>query len=159
MTYRFEDYAIKTGKLRDRPGYWASIEEFASLIADGVTEEEARHKLRPKFDERVQLLQSRGEQLPLPGSGKRVPGFAPNDQTEQFRPLVADFWEHILGTSYSTSFVSNESTLDVWEQMYVPGGRQELIARVKERYGVDITDEYEEPIPIILRIIADKLGM
>jgi predicted RNase H-like HicB family nuclease len=69
MTYRFEDYAIHIGKLRDRPGYWASIEEFGSLVADGVTEEEARHKLRPKFDERVQWLQSRGEPLPLPGSG------------------------------------------------------------------------------------------
>ncbi len=129
------------------------------MIADGATEEEARRKLRPRFDERVQLLQSRGEQLPLPGSGKRVPGFAPNDQIEQFRPLVADFWEHILESSYSTSFVSNESTLDVWEQMYVPGGRQELIDRVKARYGVDITDEYEKPIPNLLRIIAEKEGM
>ncbi|TMC56882.1 MAG: hypothetical protein E6J21_14715, partial [Chloroflexota bacterium] len=60
-TYRFEDYDIKTGKLRYRPGYWASIEEFASLIADGQTEEEAIHKLRPKFEERVQFLQSRRE--------------------------------------------------------------------------------------------------
>jgi predicted RNase H-like HicB family nuclease len=159
MTYHFEDYAIRTGKLRYRPGYWASIEEFGSLIADGLTEEEARRKLRPKFDERVQLLQSRGEPLPLPGSGKRVPKLAANDQIEQFHPLVADFWEHILGTSYSTSFVSNESTLDVWAQMYVPGGRQELIARVKARYGVDIADEYEKPIPIILRIIAEKEGL
>jgi predicted RNase H-like HicB family nuclease len=105
MTYRFEDYAIKTGKLRDRPGYWASIEEFASLIADGLTGEETRRKLRPRFDERVQLLQSRGEPLPLPGSGKRVPRLAPNDQIEQFRPLVADFWEHILGTSYDASLL------------------------------------------------------
>src|SRR5437588_7588422 len=87
-TYRFEDYDVQTGKLRDRPGYWASIEEFASLIADGQTEEEARHKLRPKFHERVQVLQRRGEPLPLPGSGKRVPTFAPNDQIEQLRPLV-----------------------------------------------------------------------
>ena len=159
MTYRFEDYAIKTGKLRYRSGYWASIEEFASLVADGPTEEEATSKLRPRFNERVQLLQHRGEPLPRPGSGKRVPKLAPYDQIERFRPLVDDFWEHILGTSYSTSFVSNESTLEVWEQMYVPGGRQELIARVKARYGVDITDEYEQPIPNILRTIAEKGGM
>jgi hypothetical protein len=39
MTYRFEDYAIQTGKLRDRPGCWASIEEFGSLIADGQVEQ------------------------------------------------------------------------------------------------------------------------
>lgn len=29
----------------------------------------------------------------------------------------------------------------------------------KARYGVDITDEYEKPIPSILRIIAEKWGM
>jgi predicted RNase H-like HicB family nuclease len=158
MTYRFEDYNVQTGKRRDRPGYWASIEEFASLIADGQTEEEARGKLRPQFHERVQLLQSRGEPLPLPGSGKRVPTFAPNDQIEQLRPLVDDFWQRILGTSYSTAFVSNESTLEVWEHMYVPGGRQELIARVKAIYGVDITDYYDRPLPIVLRIISEKGG-
>jgi predicted RNase H-like HicB family nuclease len=157
-TYRFEDYDIKTGKLRYRPGYWASIEEFASLIADGQTEEEAIHKLHPKFEERVQFLQSRREPLPLPGSGKRVPTFAPNDQMEKVRPFVNDFWERIFGTSYSTSFVSNESTLEVWEQIYIPGGRQELIARVKAIYGVDITDYYDRPIPVVLRIISEKGG-
>jgi len=158
MTYRLEDYDIQTGKLRDRPGYWASIEEFASLIADGQTEEEAIHRLRAKFVERAHLLQRRGEPLPFPGSGKRVPTFAPNDQIEQFRPLVDDFWRQILGTSYSTSFVSNESTLEVWERMYVPGGRLELVARVKAIYGVDITDYYDSPLPIVLRIISEKGG-
>ena len=156
MAYRFEDYSIQTGKLRDRLGYWASIEEFGSLIADGQTKEEAVHQLRRKFEERVQLLQSRGESLPFPGSGKRVPTFAPNDQIEQFRPLVDDFWQRILGTSYSTSFVSNESSLEIWQHFYVPGGRQELIARVKAIYGVDITDYYDRPIPVVLRIISEK---
>ena len=58
----------------------------------------------------------------------------------------------------STSFVSNESTLEVWEQIYIPGGRQELIARVKAIYGVDITDYYDRPIPVVLRIISEKGG-
>ena len=158
MTYRFEDYDIQTGKFRDRPVYWASIEEFGSLIAEGQTEEEAIHKLLPKFQERVYELQSHGKPLPLPGSGKPVFTFAPNDQIEQFRPLVDDFWERILGTSYSTSFVSNESTLQVWEQLYVRGGRQEIVARVKAIYGVEITDDYERPLPIVLRIISEKGG-
>jgi hypothetical protein len=87
----------------------------------------------------MHLLQSHGEPLPGCGRGKRVSTFAPNGQIEQFRPLVDDFWERILGTSSSTSFVSNESTLEVWEHMYVHGGRQEFIARVKAIYGVDIT--------------------
>ena len=158
LTYRFEDYDIKTGKLRHRPGYWASIEEFASLIAEGQTEEEAINTLLLEFQERVHALQNHGEPLPLPGSGKPVFTFAPNDQIEQFRPLVDDFWERILGTSYSTSFVSNESTLQVWEQLYVRGGRQELIARVKAIYGVDITSYYDRSLPIVLKIISEKGG-
>lgn len=156
MTYRFEDYEVQTGKLRDRPGYWASIEEFGSLIADDQTEEEAMHKLRLVFEARVHYLQSRGEPLPLPGSGKRLPTFAPNDQIETLRPLVDDFWERVLGTSYNTSFVSNESTLDGWAHLYIPGGRPELIARVKALYGVDITDYYDRPLPIVLRIISER---
>lgn len=157
-TYQFEDYTIKTGKLRYRPGYWAAIEEFSSLIAEGQTEEEAVHGLYLKFQERVNTLQSRGEPFPLPASGKRLPAFAPNDQIEQLRPLVDDFWERVLGTSYSTSFVSNESTLQVWEHHYVSGGQQELIARVKAIYGVDITEFYDRPLPIILRIISEQAG-
>lgn len=155
MAYRFEDYHVKTGKLRNRPGYWASIEEFGSLIADGQTEEEAIRKLRPKFEERMYFLQSRGEPPPLPESGKRMSTFAPNDQIEKLRPFVDDFWQRILGTSYDTSFVSNESTLDAWEH-YIPGGRQELIARVKALYGVDIADDYERPLPIVLQSISEK---
>ena len=38
------------------------------------------------------------------------------------------------------------------------GGRQELIARVKAIYGVDITDYYDRPIPVVLRIISEKGG-
>jgi len=79
MTYRFEDDEVQTGKLRDRPGSWASIAEFVPLIAGGQTEEEAIHQLHPVFEARERALQSHGEPLPLPGSGKRVPPFAPNE--------------------------------------------------------------------------------
>lgn len=90
---------------------------------------------------------------PLTGPG--VPTFAPNDQIEKLHPLVDDFWERVLGVSYNASFVSNESIFDAWEH-YVPGGRQELIARVKAIYRVDITEYYDKPIPIVLRIISEK---
>jgi hypothetical protein len=85
----------------------------------------------------------------LPGKGKSKPKFAPNDQVESLRPFVDEFWSDILGTSYSTSFVSNGSVLSSWEQ-YLPGGRDELIQKVKDKYGVDISDYYDEPIPVVL---------
>lgn len=95
-----------------------------------------------------------GDPIPLPGSGKGRARFASNDQVEALRPLVDEFWSEILGTSYATSFVSNESQLISWDH-YVSGGRPELIRRVKEKYGVDISACYDEPIPAILRRIRD----
>ena len=56
--------------------------------------------------------------------------FAPSDEIEALRPFIDQFWSTILETSYTTSFVSNESTFDSWEH-YV-GGRVELIKRVEQ---------------------------
>ncbi|MDH3346504.1 MAG: hypothetical protein OEM02_00190 [Desulfobulbaceae bacterium] len=86
-------------------------------------------------------------------TGKRVT-FAPNDQVEKLRPFVDEFWSLILRTSYDTSFVSNESTLDSW-QSYVSGGKDALIERVKWYYGVDIISYYDQPIPNVLAKVRE----
>ena len=90
----------------------------------------------------------------LPGRKTSRPKFAPNDQVESLRPFVDEFWSEILGTSYSTSFVSNGSVLSSWEH-YLSGGREELIQKIKDKYGVDIADYYDEPIPIVLTRIKE----
>jgi len=79
--------------------------------------------------------------------------FAPSDKVEVLRPFIDQFWLTVLETSYTTSFVSNESTFDSWEQC--AGGRMELIKRVKQVYSVDITPYYNEPIPTVLKKIRD----
>ena len=93
---------------------------------------------------------SKKKQSSEPGSKreKRVT-FAANDQIEQLRPFVDEFWSLILRTSYDTSFVSNESTFDSWEH-YVDGGKDALIKRIKWFYGVDISAYYEQPVPCVL---------
>jgi hypothetical protein len=48
---------------------------------------------------------------------------------------------------------SRSSLLASW-QHYV-GGRDALIDRVRQVYGVDITPYYDEPIPIVLRKVRD----
>lgn len=151
---KFENYRIKTGYTRADHVPYASIEEFFSLITIGTTHDEAIRNLRPEFEERVRLMKERGEPIPLPGSGRAKPRFAPSDQIEALRPFVEEFWADILGTSYATSFVSNESQLSSWDH-YLSGGRAELIRRVKEKYGVDISAYYDEPIPAVLRRIQD----
>lgn len=81
--------------------------------------------------------------------------FAPNDEIEELRPFVDEFWQLIFRTSYNTSFVSNESTLDAWEH-YV-GDREAVIKQVQWFYGVDIRPYYDEPIPKVLRNIRQGL--
>ena len=81
--------------------------------------------------------------------------FAPNDEIEKLRPFVDEFWRLIFGTSYETSFVSNESILDAWEH-YV-GDREAVIKQVQWFYGVDITPYYDEPIPNVLRKVRQGL--
>ena len=81
--------------------------------------------------------------------------FAPNDEIEELRPFVDEFWQLIFRTSYDTSFVSNESTLDSWEH-YV-GDREAVIKQVQWFYGVDISPYYDEPIPKVLRNIQQGL--
>jgi len=147
---KFENYRIHTGYTRAGHVPYASIREFPFLMATGETHNEAIWNLRPIFEERIRQMKERGEPVPLPGSGRAKARFAPNDQIEALRPLVDEFWSEILGTSYATSFVSNESSLSSWDH-YLPGGRAELIQKVKEKYGVDISSYYDEPIPVILR--------
>jgi hypothetical protein len=153
---KFENYRIKTGFTRvDRVPY-AAIEEFFNLIATGTTRDEAIWNLRPVFEQRVKMMKEQGEPIPLPGSGRGRARFAPNGQIESLRPFVDEFWLEILGTSYTTSFISNESRLSTWAGHYLSGGRTELIQKVKARYGVDISPYYDEPIPVVLRRIQEE---
>jgi predicted RNase H-like HicB family nuclease len=156
--YRFTDYSVRTGRLTDQhnqaPGYWATLDEFAGLVATGATVEEATAGLKVEFEQRIATLKASGAAMPPPGSPRAYTTFAPSDRVEAFHPLVAEFWEVILNTDYATSFVSNESTLDAWEH-YVRGGREEIIRRVKSHFGVDITEHYEAAIPDIMAAIEE----
>jgi hypothetical protein len=151
---RFEDYKIKTGYTNVGHVPIASLEEFFALTGTGDTHEEAISQLKDEFYKRIDLMEQRGEPIPRPGSGKARARFADSDQVESLRPFIDEFWSEILGTSYLTSFVSNKSRLSSWEH-YVSGGRPSLIRRVKEKYGVDISDFYDEAIPVVLRRIRD----
>jgi hypothetical protein len=85
---------------------------------------------------------------------RRAPiGFAPDDRIQALHPFIDEFWERVLGTSMSTSFVSNQSRFSSWEH-YV-GGREQLIERVQEQYWVDISAFYDDPIPDVLTRIRD----
>jgi hypothetical protein len=155
MKHRFEDYTLRVGRTNAGNLPYASLDEFVCLVATGKTQEQAVEQLREAYAERLKFHQETGKPVPVPGSGPGVPAFAPDDEIQALRPLVEDFWREILGTSYGTSFVSNDSRLESWEH-YCVGGRTEIIHRVQTRYGVDISGVYDEAIPIVLRLVKKK---
>lgn len=155
MKYQFEDYTLYIGKTANNCPF-ASLNEFR-LITTGETPEKAVEKLRDEYIKCLKFYQETGKPIPLPGSMPEPLTFAPDDQIKALFPLVADFLEKILGTSYSISFISNDSHLSSWEH-HCNGGKAEVIRKTQGRYGVDITDLYDETIPVVLRCIKEKLS-
>lgn len=156
MDYKFEDYKIQIVNSSNYPDkFVATIEEFYNVICIIDNKEEAPEKLRSLFDKEIVRLKDSGQPIPKSGSGKAKITFAANDKIEELRPFIDEFWKKILGTSYSTSFVSNDSYFDSWLH-YVNGDKDELISKVKQIYSVDISSIYDRPICEILTIIKSK---
>jgi predicted RNase H-like HicB family nuclease len=155
MDWSFEDYEVGTGYTAHSHTPYAALAEFAALVATGDTHQDAIVNLRVAYEQRVRSMREEGRPIPAPGDQPESVGFASTERVDALAPFVAEFWERILRTSYSTSFVSDNSRFSSWEH-YV-GGRDELIRRVRAVYGVDISDSYDEPIPDVLARIREEL--
>lgn len=146
MDYKFDDYKIHIGNSNNyKDKFVGHIEEFYNVIAILDSKADAELILKPMYDKEVARLKSIGELIPIPGSGKAKITFAKDDKIKAMETVVADFWSSILGTSYYTSFISNDSQLQDWEH-YLPNGKTELIEKVYAKYKVDITSFYDKPI-------------
>lgn len=156
MSYKFDDYAIRIGNSNNYPGkFVAYIEEFHGVIAIIENKDDAPKILKPLFDKEISRLNKIGHTIPLPGNGKAKITFASFDKIENLRPFIDQFWEKILGTDYSTSFVSNESYFHEWEQ-YLENGKDDIIKKVKKVYSVDISLIYDKPVYVVLETIKNK---
>jgi len=152
----FKDYTINIVDAHNYPGQFvASIEEFHNVIAIIDTKEKAETTLKPLFEKEIKRLLAASDTIPSPGSGKAKVTLASNDKIQALRPLVDDFWNKILGTSYSTSFVSDDSYFRDWEH-YLPEGKQDIIAKAKTVFNTDIEPIYDRPIHEILTAIKKK---
>ncbi len=153
MVYYLDKYKVKVVKSNNFPGkFVASIEEFPSVIILINSKEEALDKLRPIFYQELEKYKQNNKIIPEPGSGKKLLTFAESANVNSLRPFIDEFWEQILNTSYLHSFVSGESRFSAWEH-YLTGGKDTLIRKVKEEYGVDIEPIYERPIFEILNFV------
>jgi len=160
MTPRFSDYKIYIGQSSNYSDkYVASIEELHNVKALIDNKEKAVEILRPLFEKEIERLKLENQPIPKSGSGKAKVTFASNDKIEKLRPFIDEFWNKILGTSYLTSFVSDESYFRDWEH-YLDSKNKTIIEKVKDVYGIDIESIYDKPIHIILTEIkkADNLS-
>jgi predicted RNase H-like HicB family nuclease len=152
----FKDYRIHIVDAHNYPGQFvAYLEEFHNVQAIIDTQDKAEIVLSPLFDKEIKRLQEANETIPQPDSGKAKVTFASDDKIKALRPLVDDFWDKILGTSYSTSFVSDDSYFIDWEH-YLSDGKNDIIAKVKTVYNMDIEPIYDRPIHEILTTIKNN---
>jgi hypothetical protein len=146
----FSEYKIIVGQSNNYPDKnVAHIEEFHNVIVLIDKHENPVEVLKPLFEKEIARLNAANQPIPKSGSGKAKVTFASNEKTEELRPFIDDFWNRILGTSYETSFVSDQSLLSDWEH-YLDEQNNTIPEKILKIYGIDITDIYSEPVHIVL---------
>jgi len=151
----FSDYKIHivaSNNFKDK--LVAYIEELHNVSELIDKKEDAYLILKAKFEKEIERLRAVDRPIPKPGSGKATFTFAANEKIQNLRPFIDEFWQKILGTSFSSSLISNESDLTSWEH-YLTGGKNELIEKVKNEYGIDIKKIYDLPIHEVLATIKN----
>ena len=129
--------------------FWAYLVNW-HLGGGGDTREEAYENLATNFEHaRVEKIQ-RGERLPRPGA--KVPiVFAASDAVDTHPELRDDFIRRVLELDWA--FVSDESSL--WD-FHTDANNERLNARVKDIYGVDVSDIESGRLYLILERIAAR---
>jgi hypothetical protein len=66
MAWRFEDYKARIGYTRVGHVPYATLAEFYALVGTGSTHEVALTHLKEKYEQRIQQMAGKGEDLPAP---------------------------------------------------------------------------------------------
>lgn len=113
--------------------YWARIINW-NVDGGGDTRETAFAELREKFASRKMQLAQDGKPLPRPGN--KVPiQFASQERVNSHPELKKDFTRRVLGLD--RAFISDKSSL--WD-FHTEETNEALLAKIKEAYGVDVSD-------------------
>jgi len=135
IAVRYQDPALKPpadiGQVVSIP-WIVMIGNWNQMIALGETREEALQNLRQQFEAYKQ------KNHPLPRPGTHVPlEMAPARHVDQYAALAHDFITKIVvGVDPSFFFISDSSSL--WDFPYED--KAEQFARIKQVYGVDVSD-------------------
>jgi hypothetical protein len=113
--------------------YWARILGWL-VDGGGDTEQEARAALAQAFIESRAKMLDDGKAVPRPGT--RVPiQFASQERVSSNKELEQDFIQRVLQLEWA--FISDESSL--WH-FHCDENNSVLLARIREAYGVDVSD-------------------
>jgi hypothetical protein len=130
------------------PPYSARIVNWWVMTGLGNTPEEAMQELAAQFARIKGDRQRDGKSMPRPGT--KVPiEFAPSSRVYADPELTDDFIRRVLGLDWA--FVSDESSL--WD-FHNGETNDVLIAKIRDLYGVDVSDIGSGNIATILGRIA-----
>jgi hypothetical protein len=113
--------------------YWARVLGW-HIDAGGASKAEALNALREQFAKRKTDWLKEGKPLPRPGVHVPIE-FAPQERTGAHGELAEDFIHRILGLE--EAWISDKSSL--WD-FHFEETNEELLAKIREVYGVDVSD-------------------
>jgi hypothetical protein len=130
--------------------YIASIVNWADMTGGGETPQEARQELAKHFAS-AKLKKAKAKK-PLPRPGANAPiEFASRERISFHPELETDFVHRVLGLDWA--WISDESSLWDFHQDDTNGV---LVAKIKEVYGVDVSDIESAKLCEILERIATQ---
>ncbi len=151
--WKIVDYPVRVRKNGDTPepdiAFCAQILNWPGPIGLGPTGKEAYNSLAQDLEE----IRKHRERMSRPGSHVPIE-FASTDRVSSDEELLNDFIEQILGFTRSDPvFISDESTLDEFGD---ETRLAELRRRIKDVYGVEVTDIAGGNIADILELIGKR---
>lgn len=130
--------------------YLARIVNWWVMTGGGDTPDQAMGELVDGFGRMKDARLRDGRTMPRPGI--KVPlEFAPSGRVHAYPELTDDFIQRVLGLDWA--FVSDESSL--WD-FHTDGTNDVLNTKIKEVYGVDVSDVKSGNLAEILQRIAAR---
>src|SRR5947207_4941381 len=120
--------------------YTAQIVNWWVISGGGDTKTEALQELQKSFARAMAEKTKDGKKLPRPGTDVEIE-FASRERVNAHAELAEDFVRRVLNVDWA--FISDESSL--WD-FHSSDDNQDLIAKINEVYGVDVSDTVREAL-------------
>lgn len=131
--------------------YLAQVVRWWALAGGGDTPQQARAALASAFDSMKAARLEGGKPLPRPGTSVPVE-FAPRDLIFLYPNLQEEFVRLVLEIEWA--FLTDESSL--WD-FHTEGDNEALVEKVRDVYGVDVSDiKSGNLVEIFERIAASR---